>query len=130
MLHEMDDDLSTFHRPVTGLFSGFRSQIVTAEDREFFEANGYVAGMRLLEDAQIEVLREELDVMMQPRFASDSRFYEYNSNESADPSRRLFHALGAWRVLPAFHDVIFAAAFTKAATLLLGGPIRFWHDQV
>jgi ectoine hydroxylase-related dioxygenase (phytanoyl-CoA dioxygenase family) len=42
----------------------------------------------------------------------------------------LFHALGAWRIAPGFHDVLWNPAFAMAASQLLGGPVRFWHDQL
>jgi ectoine hydroxylase-related dioxygenase (phytanoyl-CoA dioxygenase family) len=57
-------------------------------------------------------------------------FYEYSSNESADPSRVLFHALGAWRITPGFHDILWHPAFTVAASQLFDGAVRFWHDQL
>jgi ectoine hydroxylase-related dioxygenase (phytanoyl-CoA dioxygenase family) len=56
--------------------------------------------------------------------------YELNRNESADPSRQLFHCLGHWRILPAFHDLLWHPAVTVPATQLLGGAVRFWHDQL
>jgi ectoine hydroxylase-related dioxygenase (phytanoyl-CoA dioxygenase family) len=42
----------------------------------------------------------------------------------------LFHALGAWRITPGFHDILWNPAFTVPASQLLGGPVRFWHDQL
>ncbi|MCA9117640.1 MAG: phytanoyl-CoA dioxygenase family protein, partial [Planctomycetaceae bacterium] len=57
-------------------------------------------------------------------------WYEYHSNESADPATVLFHALGAWRISGGFHDLLWEPAFVKAAEQLLGGPVRFWHDQL
>ncbi len=57
-------------------------------------------------------------------------FHEYHSNESKDPNAVLFHALGAWRTGPAFHDVLWSPAFLAPASQLLGGPVRFWHDQL
>jgi ectoine hydroxylase-related dioxygenase (phytanoyl-CoA dioxygenase family) len=57
-------------------------------------------------------------------------FHEYHTNESADPSRILFHALGAWRIKPGFHDLVWHPAFSVAASQLLDGPVRFWHDQL
>ncbi len=42
----------------------------------------------------------------------------------------LFHALGAWRIGRAFHDLLWQPAFTTAAGQLLEGPVRFWHDQL
>jgi len=42
----------------------------------------------------------------------------------------LFHALGAWRLRPAFHDMLWNPAFIYPASQLLGGAVRFWHDQL
>ena len=57
-------------------------------------------------------------------------FHEYHTNESTDPTRVLFHALGAWRITPGFHDLLWHPAFTVPASQLLGGAVRFWHDQL
>src|SRR5437588_10127061 len=67
---------------------------------------------------------------MNPEHAGRHLFHEYHSNESTDPDRVLFHALGAWRVLPGFHDLLWNPAFLVPVSQLLGGPVRFWHDQL
>lgn len=131
----MSKDWSTENSPVGALFekSGkidaerFR---LSDEQVEFFNENGYLKGIRILDDAQIETLRGELAEMTE--LAEDERdlFYEYNSNESNDPSMVLFHALGAWRVRPGFHDLLWHPAFLVPASQLLGGTVRFWHDQL
>ena len=103
---------------------------LSGEQVEFFHENGYVAGIRVLDDAQIEALRAELEQMMNPAHAGRALFHEYHSNESTDPNRVLFHALGAWRVMPGFHDLLWNPAFLVPASQLLGGAVRFWHDQL
>jgi ectoine hydroxylase-related dioxygenase (phytanoyl-CoA dioxygenase family) len=57
-------------------------------------------------------------------------WYEYHTNESTRPDTVLFHALGAWRITPGFHDVLWHPGFTVPASQLLGGAVRFWHDQL
>ena len=42
----------------------------------------------------------------------------------------LFHALGAWRITPGFHDLLWNPAFLVPASQLLRGGVRFWHDQL
>lgn len=95
-----------------------------------FHERGYLAGIRILSDEQVDRLRVELAELVNPAHPGNGLFYEYNSNESADPSRVLFHALGAWRVTPSFHDLLWSPAFTMAASQLLDGSVRFWHDQL
>ena len=86
--------------------------------------------MRILDEEQVEKLRAELPGLMDPANPGNGLLYEFNSNESADPNKILFHALGAWRISPAFHDLLWHPTFVTAASQLLGGAVRFWHDQL
>jgi len=132
----MIEDLSTRHGPITSLFEPANSKAKPAglglseEQIAFYKNNGYVAGIRALTDEQVEVLREELAELTDPSTEAKQLFYEYHSNESPDPATTLFHALGAWRISPAFHDLLWNASFTVPASQLLEGPVRFWHDQL
>ncbi len=131
----MTEDLSTHHHPITSLFGDRSSHDwnryrLSAEQIEFYEVNGYLAGIRLLTDDQIDVLREELDQLADPASPGKQLFYEYHANESTDPEKTLFHALGAWRVADGFHDLLWNPAFLVPASQLLKAPVRFWHDQI
>lgn len=132
----MINDLSTRHKPITSLFKlplseedslAFR---LTDDQVSFYKEQGYLAGVRMLSPEQVDVLREELAALINPSQEEKALFYEYHSNESPDPETTLFHALGAWRVSPAFHDLLWNPAFTVPASQLLEGPVRFWHDQL
>jgi ectoine hydroxylase-related dioxygenase (phytanoyl-CoA dioxygenase family) len=128
-------DLATKHHAVTELFGRVsgdanKQYCLSAEQVNFYNQNGYVAGIRLLNDEQIEQLRNELAQLIDPAQPARHLFYEYNSNESTDPSQVLFHALGAWRVATGFHDLLWNPAFLVPAAQLLGGAVRFWHDQI
>ena len=132
----MAEDLSKYHAPVTELFrvpasAEEREQCrLSKEQVEFYEENGYLAGVRMLTGEQVERLRAELRELMRPGQARSELWYEFHSNESRDPARVLFHALGAWRIAPGFHDLLWNPRFTVAASQLLGGAVRFWHDQL
>src|SRR6266487_3374091 len=132
---DMITDLSIHHKPVSNfLFSlppaRSRSSRLSNEQLEFFHENGYLTGIRLLSDEQVETLRAELAELIDPNHPGQDLFYEFHSNESKDPAKVLFHALGAWRIAPGFHDLLWNPAFLMPASQLLGGAVRFWHDQL
>jgi ectoine hydroxylase-related dioxygenase (phytanoyl-CoA dioxygenase family) len=129
-------DLAEIHELLGGLFTPPRRRgdwekyRLSDEQVRFYHEHGYLAGVRILDDKQVEVLREQLRDLMDPSYPGNELFHEYHSNESTDPDRILFHALGAWRIQPGFHDLLWHPAFTVPASQLLGGAVRFWHDQL
>ena len=130
------NDLANYHRPITDLFpqpatfEAWDQYRLSDEKVEFFHQQGYLSGIRLLSEQQLETVRSELDQLLQPAHRGRELWHEYHSNESTDPTRVLFHALGAWRLRPAFHDLLWNPAFLVPASQLLGGSVRFWHDQL
>lgn len=125
-------DFSEFHEPVSTLFSNSTATAprLTAQQLQQYADNGFVVGPRVLDAVQLDALKAELSELTDPDHEGRELWYEYHSNESADPSTVLFHALGAWRLRPAFHDSLWNPAFTVPASQLLGGSVRFWHDQL
>lgn len=132
----MHADLSNYHAPISDLFTLPTTQTeweqyrLTEAQIEFFHAYGYLSGIQLLDDKQVEVLCDELREIADPTHPQHHLFYEFHLNESADPTKVLFHALGAWRLTPGFHDLLWHPQFVMAASQLLGGAVRFWHDQL
>lgn len=132
----MIKDWSTEHKPSGKLFALPKTKAewgqfrLSAEQVEFFHEHGYLKGIRMLDDEQVEILREELNEIINPAHPAHHLFYEYNSNESSDPNKVLFHALGGWRLSPGFHDLLWNPAFVVPASQILKGAVRFWHDQL
>ena len=131
-LREMTDDLSRYHQPITNLFTShdLERYRLTDDQVKFYRKNGYLAGIKSLNNEQLAVLRAELRELIDPARPGHELFHEFHANESADPSQILFHALGAWRIKPALHDLLWHPAFVVPAAQLLGGAVRFWHDQI
>lgn len=129
-------DFSELHTPTGTLGQApatkadWQQYRLTDDQVESFHRDGFLAGVQILNDDQVETLRAELTGLMDPSQPSHQLFHEYHSNESSNPDTILFHALGAWRTGPAFHDVLWSPAFLVAASQLLDGAVRFWHDQL
>lgn len=129
-------DLSHEHAPVGDLFEqpatpdAWRRLALSQDQIDFFNAQGYLSGIRILTDAQVDALAAELAEIARPDHPGNDLYYEFHSNEAIDPSKVLIHALGAWRIGRAFHDVLWAPAFRIAAYQLLGRRVRHFHDQL
>ena len=132
----MIEDLSLRHQLVGDLFelpktpADWQKHCLPQSQVNFYRQNGYLPGVRLLSDEQVEAMCEELATLVEPSHPGHQLFYEYHSNEAADKTTVLFHALGTWRITPAMHDVLWNPDFTVAASQLLDGAVRFWHDQL
>ncbi len=133
----MYNDLSTIHQLISNLFvwphsaKEWEAFKLSEEQVQSFNENGFLSGVKMLDEHQITTLRKELEEIADPKHPGHHLFYEFHSNESADPNSILFHALGAWRITPALHDVLWNPRFVMASSQLLGNTsVRFWHDQI
>ena len=132
----MAADLSTRHDLVGDLLDSsltrdqWEQYRLSDEQVAFYHEHGYLAGVRILTEQQCDKLCAELAEFFEPQHDGRELWYEYHTNESARPDTVLFHALGAWRLRPGFHDILWHPAFTVPASQLLGGSVRFWHDQL
>ncbi len=130
-------DFSTAHHLVSDLFTWpstpdeWDQYRLTDDQIRFYHDQGYISNIKLLNDRQIDQLQQELSEIADPQHPGNALFHQFYSNESSDPNAVLFHALGAWRITPGFHDILWNPAFVMAASQLLDDkPVRFWHDQL
>ena len=134
--HTLCRDLADYSSPVSSMFeqpksaSDWEQYILTEEQISFFKKNGFVNGIKIMTREQVDILNEELIKLQSLSAAEKELFYHYESNESEDPEKVLFHAIGASRVTTGFHDLIWSPAYRMAAYQLLGQSFRLFHDQL
>ncbi|MCA9261303.1 MAG: phytanoyl-CoA dioxygenase family protein, partial [Planctomycetales bacterium] len=130
----MSADLADYHEPISDLFPRIDAaddSFELAEDQvAHYREHGFVGGIPVLDGGQIEALRSELAEFFTPDHTGAELWYEYHANEASDPGHVLFHALGAWRLRPGMHDILWHPAILQPARQLLDGAVRFWHDQL
>lgn len=130
-------DLADYHKLISNMFDypktpgEWEKYKLTDDQIEHFNEFGYLSGIKLLEDWQVDILNKELNEIRNPGHPAHHLFYEFHSNESSNPNGVLFHSLGHWRITEGFHDVLWNPTFVMAASQLLGNTsVRFWHDQL
>lgn len=133
----VERDLSHHHGLLNDMFPQLSAKEMwdryrlSDEQVAFFQEYGYLANIKMLEDEQVERLRNELSEIADPAHPKHDLFYEFHTNESEDPNAVLFHSLGHWRITKGFHDILWNPRFVVAASQLLGNrAVRFWHDQL
>jgi hypothetical protein len=83
-------DFSEYHSTISDLFPTlspklmFEKYKLSDEQVNFFNENGYLANVRILDnDQQIDQLLAELEQIMDPTHPKHKLFYEFHSNESS-----------------------------------------------
>src|SRR6056300_1800072 len=118
-------DLADIHHQISEIFrqpktpEEWEPYRLTDEQVAYYHEYGHLSGIKLLEDWQIDLLNKELEEIRNIDHPGHSLFYEFHSNESANPDAVLFHSLGHWRITEGFHDVLWNPAFVMAAHQLL-----------
>ena len=130
-------DLAEYHELVSDMFIQPKTKEewdqyrLSDEQIAHFHEYGYLSGIKLLDESQVDILRKELEEIRDPSHPAHHLFYEFHSNESTNLNSVLFHSLGHWRIGSGFHDVLWNPAFVMAAHQLLENKsVRFWHDQL
>lgn len=129
-------DLADYSHPIGNMFVQPKSAkewepyMLSEEQITSFKKDGFVKGIKILSEEQVDLLNAELVKLQSLNEEEKKLFYHYESNESEDPSKVLFHAIGAWRLTPGFHDLLWSPAFRMAAYQLLGQSFRIFHDQL
>ena len=83
-------DLAAYHHLVSEMFqwpataAEWEQHRLTQELLDFFEENGYVSNIKLLEGWQVEPLRSELDQIMDPAHPANDLFYKFHTNEPSE----------------------------------------------
>ena len=68
----------------------------------------------MFDENRLSKIRNEIAELADVKHPGHHLFYEFHSNESADPSTILFHAFGAWRITDGLHDVLWNPRFVMA----------------
>jgi hypothetical protein len=129
-------DLAGYSHPISKMFvqpktaKEWEQYMLSEEQIADFKRDGFVKGIKILTEEQVDLLNSELVKLQTANEDEKKLFYHYESNESEDPNKVLFHTIGAWRLTPGFHDLLWAPAFRMAAYQLLGQSFRIFHDQL
>lgn len=133
---KLSADLADYSHPISTFFvqpktaKEWEQYILTEEQIASFKKDGFVKGIKILTEEQVDILNQELVKLQSVNEQERKLFYHYESNESEDPDKVLFHAIGGWRVTPGFHDLFWSPAYRMAAYQLLGQSFRLFHDQL
>jgi ectoine hydroxylase-related dioxygenase (phytanoyl-CoA dioxygenase family) len=103
---------------------------VTEKDRKIFEEKGYWISPKLIDDNQIERLKEAHERIWNKDYDGDGYPREGDWIPSSDPSK-IRKIDNAWWVNDQVRDIVTSPQLGKITADLLGvDEIRLWHDQV
>ena len=96
-----------------------------------FHERGFVLGPRLLDDATIATLRDEVERVIADRDRADVAQPVLCRNLSGDDDNFVWQIVNIWQASDAFRRLLFDFGLGAMAARLMGArEVRLWHDQV
>ena len=103
---------------------------LSADQVRFYETNGYLAPLRLLDDRQLQEMRHRLETMIRNDYSRADELVSPPRVKAGEKPRMIYFQ-GAWRVDYSFRGLVFSPRLTTALCQLLGTEsVRFFHDQI
>lgn len=105
--------------------------MLNQEQIAFFKANGYVNGGQVLNDAEVEILRNETMRVIDERDRQDIPQPVLARNLARDENTPVWQIVNIWMASQPFYQLISHAKITAGlAQLTDATELRIWHDQI
>jgi len=96
-----------------------------------FKARGFVNGGQVLNDAQVDALRADMERTIANRDNANIKQPVLLRNLSRDENTPVWQIVNIWEVSDAFHDLISHPLIVEGlAQLTDATQLRIWHDQI
>jgi hypothetical protein len=109
-------------------------QIISDEDVEFFRANGYLVGPKILTDQDLNVVPRELERVFagERDFSNWGWLHDLDGGPPTNPSATLKEHANAWWVNRVIRERVTMSPVLGAfaARLMGANTVRVWHDQL
>ena len=104
--------------------------MLTNEQVEQFQRDGYLLGPLVLSEAQVEELREELKRVIENNETLERKPTRI-SNLSGKADAPVWQIVNIWEASDAFHALISQPTIVEEIAQLTGAQeLRIWHDQI
>jgi phytanoyl-CoA hydroxylase len=105
--------------------------MLSVQQIEQFHRDGFVKGQHVLDDRQIETLRNELSRVIRDQEKSSIPQPVLCRNLSQDPAHPVWQIVNIWQASAPFRALIsHPAIVAEVAQLTAASELRLWHDQI
>jgi phytanoyl-CoA hydroxylase len=105
--------------------------MLTQEQIAQFHENGFLNGGTLLTDEQVDVLRDELERVIDDKDRPDVKQPVLLHNFTRDDSAPVWQIVNIWEASEPFGELIRSAKVAEGIAELTGSEdLRIWHDQI
>lgn len=107
-----------------------RTMLTLAQVAEF-KSQGYLRGSKMLDDAQVDELRAEIDRVIEQRDRKDIPQPVLCHNFTFNDATPVWQIVNIWEASPAFAKLIYHPVIGEEMAQLTGAKtLRIWHDQI